>query len=116
MPKRTVLIGCFLIVSLSLIPHLKHSRRVTFRRFKLYSIAGCASSATCCVPCFHSLVCHKLYSHVIGECPIFLQVLNMSKSASACHPERWLAPAALACFSMLHEKRAKRIFHATYLI
>src|SRR5258708_38957406 len=44
MPKRTVLMGCFLIVSLSLIPHLKHSRRAIFQRFRLYSKAACASS------------------------------------------------------------------------
>src|SRR6266851_490712 len=44
MPKRTVLIGCFSTVSLSLIPHLIHSRRAIFQRLRLYSISGCASS------------------------------------------------------------------------
>src|SRR5260221_6058127 len=44
MPKRTVLIGCFSTVLLSLIPHLKHSRCAIFRRFRLYSKAALASS------------------------------------------------------------------------
>src|SRR2546421_2690288 len=38
---------------------------------------------------------------------------NVPESLSDSHPNRLLAPAALACFIMLCGKCAKRIFHTT---